>query len=37
VLLFPAVQRAELEAFDPGGMALLPVASVGEAIAALAG
>ena len=36
VLLFPAHQAAQLDGFDPGEMRLLPVASLDEAIAALA-
>jgi Lon protease (S16) C-terminal proteolytic domain len=35
VLLFPAHQEAQLDGFDPGGMALIPVASLDEAITAL--
>jgi hypothetical protein len=35
VLIFPAHQEAQLDGFDPGGMALIPVASLDEAITAL--
>jgi hypothetical protein len=35
VLVFPAHQEAQLDGFDPGGMALIPVASLDEAITAL--
>ena len=37
VLFFPATQAVVLEGFDPGGMELVPVASLAEAIAYLAG
>ena len=36
VLLFPAQQASQLDGFDPGAMRLLPVASLDEAIDALA-
>ena len=36
VLLFPAALVADLDGFDPGSMRLLPVATLDEAIAALA-
>ena len=36
VLLFPASQAADLDGFDPGSMRLIPVATLDEAIAALA-
>ncbi len=35
VLLFPALQTDDLAGFDPGGMQLLPVDSLEEAVAAL--
>jgi hypothetical protein len=35
VLLFPAHQEAQLDGFDPGGMTLIPVASLDDAITAL--
>ena len=35
VLLFPAVQAHELEGFNPGGMKLLPVETIDQAIAML--
>lgn len=37
VLLFPAAQAEELEGFDGGGMELVPVASLADAIAFLQG
>ncbi len=37
VMLFPASQSAELAAFDPGAMVLVPVESLAEAIAWLRG
>ena len=36
VLLFPASQAADLDGFDPGPMRLVPVATLDDAIAALA-
>jgi hypothetical protein len=36
-MLFPAQQAADLDGFDPGDMRLIPVTSLDEAIAALAG
>jgi PDZ domain-containing protein len=35
VLLFPAGQQDELAGFDAGGMTLLPVATIDEAISSL--